>query len=101
MSRARLKILSIGLVSCILLVSAVLYTQVAQHTMHHAHHKAATHGSPLCAWMCAAGEIHQGFILDPTQTLILLGAADSLTPTTAPIALPLEHSSRGPPNPLA
>jgi hypothetical protein len=31
--------------------------QAAEHAGHHAQHQAATHGTLLCSWMCAAGTV--------------------------------------------
>jgi hypothetical protein len=51
------KFFSILLVLCILAVSGLAQAQAAEHAGHHAQHKAATHGTLLCSWMCAAGTV--------------------------------------------
>ena len=48
-----------GLVACILFVGGIFASESAAHSLHHTHHKAATHASLICSWICAAGEILQ------------------------------------------
>jgi hypothetical protein len=57
MNHAALKCLSILLVLCVLSVGGLAQAQAAEHAGHHAHHQAATHGTLLCSWMCAAGTV--------------------------------------------
>ncbi len=51
------KFLSIALVLCILAVGGLAQAQAAEHAGHHSQHQAATHGTLLCSWMCAAGTV--------------------------------------------
>jgi hypothetical protein len=51
------KFLSILLVLCLLTVGGLAQAQSVEHAGHHAHHQAATHGTLLCSWMCAAGTV--------------------------------------------
>ena len=60
------KFLSISLVLCVLAVGGLAQAQAAEHAGHHAQHQAATHGTLLCSWMCAAGTV-----LDSEVVLIL------------------------------
>jgi hypothetical protein len=55
MNRTVLKFLSILLVLCVLSVGGLAQAQSVEHAGHHAQHQAATHGTLLCSWMCAAG----------------------------------------------
>ncbi|MFY4728252.1 hypothetical protein [Nitrospira sp. BLG_2] len=57
MSYAFRKFLSISLVLCILAIGGLAQAQAAEHAGHHAQHQAATHGTLLCSWMCAAGTV--------------------------------------------
>lgn len=59
MSRIGTRILAVGLALCLLILSAVMYPQTVAHAAHHAHHKAATHSTALCTWMCAAGQAQE------------------------------------------
>jgi hypothetical protein len=75
------KFLSISLVLAVLAVGGLAQAQAAEHAGHHAQHQAATHGTLLCSWMCAAGTV-----LDSEVVLI---QAERI-----PIALiPILHSS--------
>ncbi len=96
-----MKIVALGLVTCLLLISGGLYSQVAQHAMHHSQHQAATHGTTLCAWICAAGEVHNGFAFDLGGEIGLVAVLDSWIATSAPLLLSFERPSRAPPVPLA
>ncbi len=53
------------LVLCILVVGGLASTQSITHESHHAHHQKTTHGTVLCSWMCAAGQVLDS-IADPT-----------------------------------
>ena len=57
MSQAFRKFLSISLVLCVLAIGGLAQAQSAEHAGHHAQHQAATHGTLLCSWMCAAGTV--------------------------------------------
>jgi hypothetical protein len=37
--------------------------QSVEHAGHHAHHQAATHGTVLCSWMCAAGVVLESAVV--------------------------------------
>ena len=57
MNLAFRKFLAIALVACLLLIGGLAQVQAAEHAGHHAQHQAATHGTLLCSWMCAAGTV--------------------------------------------
>lgn len=57
MSHGILKVFSILLVLCVLSVGGFAQAESVEHAGHHAHHQAATHGTVLCSWMCAAGTV--------------------------------------------
>jgi hypothetical protein len=57
MNHTVLKFVSILLVLCVLSVGGLAQAQSVEHAGHHAHHQAATHGTVLCSWMCAAGTV--------------------------------------------
>lgn len=81
MNHPLLKFVSILLVLCVLSVGALAQAQSVEHAGHHAQHQAATHGTVLCSWMCAAGTL-------------LDSAAVSFQAELSPIALvTLPHST--------
>src|SRR5262245_61449097 len=51
------RFVSIILVLCVLSIGGVAQVHPAEHAGHHAQHQAATHGTVLCSWMCAAGTV--------------------------------------------
>jgi len=57
MNRTVLKFVSILLVLCVISIGGLAQAQMVEHAGHHAHHQAATHGTVLCSWMCAAGTV--------------------------------------------
>jgi hypothetical protein len=57
MNRTTLKFLSVLVVLCVLSIGGLAQAQSVEHAGHHAHHQAATHGTVLCSWMCAAGTV--------------------------------------------
>ena len=57
MNHTALKVLSILLILCVLSIGGLAQAQSVEHAGHHAHHQAATHGTVLCSWMCAAGTV--------------------------------------------
>jgi hypothetical protein len=74
------KFITIALVVCILLVGGLAQVQAAEHAGHHAQHQAATHGTLLCSWMCAAGTV-----LD-TEVVLIHSERSSVG------VIPLSHS---------
>jgi hypothetical protein len=44
----------------LVLLSGVVYPQLAAHAEQHAHHSATTHANALCSWLCAAGQTAEG-----------------------------------------
>ncbi|WP_447973574.1 hypothetical protein [Nitrospira sp. Kam-Ns4a] len=44
----------------LLSVGALAYGQMVQHAVQHAHHKAATHATAICSWVCSAGQVLEG-----------------------------------------
>ena len=57
MNHTALKYISILLVFCVLSMGGLAQAQSVEHAGHHAQHQAATHGTVLCSWMCAAGTV--------------------------------------------
>lgn len=98
MNHGLLKVLSILLVLCVLSVGGLAQAQSVEHAGHHAHHQAATHGTVLCSWMCAAGTV-----LDSPVILIQAERSPIATVPVAPsVDLSIEpchaSSSRAPPS---
>ncbi len=92
------RLFTISLILCILAVGGLAQAQAAEHAGHHAKHQAATHGTVLCSWMCAAGTV-----LDTEVVLIqAFRGPIALVPTLSSGNLLLQPSqicsSRAPPS---
>ena len=97
MKHTVLKFVSILLVLCVLSVGGLAQAQLVEHAGHHAHHQAATHGTVLCSWMCAAGQAGEAAtLLVPLEVIphefVEITSVDKV-PTICSIIL----ASRGPP----
>jgi hypothetical protein len=89
--------LAATLAGCLVLLLALVYPATVPHEFHHLHHGAATHGTVICSWLCAAGQGVEGnavpavYRLDPVDLLELLVALNSDEPSLFSV------SSRAPP----
>ena len=97
MKRLHHRVFVIALLACFLFVSGALAGQVVQHTFHHAHHKATTHANPLCTWMCASGQVLQGFEFGLKGIFFTLFLVEPRNAATIPVALAWSPPLRGPP----
>lgn len=97
MNHIVLKFVSILLVLCVLSVGGLAQAQSVEHAGHHAHHQAATHGTVLCSWMCAAGQAGEAAaVFVPLEVIphefVELASADQ-----APTVFSCLLATRGPP----
>jgi len=82
------QILVLPLVACLLLVPALASPAMVAHEAQHAHHKAATHSSALCSWLCGAGQGIETSSIQLDSVLQLLDlletyGVDEVLPATA------------------
>jgi hypothetical protein len=92
------KFLSIFIVLCVLAIGGIAQAQSAEHAGHHAQHQAATHGTVLCSWMCAAGTVIDSevvFLQTERHPVALVPLAYSSSTLPEPARL---RSSRAPPS---
>ena len=89
--------LALTLLICFLFVSSALSAQAAKHSTHHAQHKATTHSSNLCSWMCAAGQVLQSFNLEIREPSLSSLADDVTIPDSIKIVESQPTQSRAPP----
>jgi hypothetical protein len=98
LSRTTFKAVAVGLAVCLLLLSGLAYPQTVAHAGHHAEHKATTHATSLCSWMCAAGQVFEGTAvvfqveLNPGDVATSLIAGEPVRAGVSTV------SSRGPPS---
>ncbi len=98
MNHTILKFVSIFLVFCVLFVGGLAQAQSVEHAGHHAHHQAATHGTVLCSWMCAAGTVLDSAVVTfqaELSPIALLTLPQSAQPS---IELCQTSPSRAPPS---
>lgn len=86
-----------GVLACFLVMSGVVSSQAAAHSLHHVHHNAATHSTILCSLMCAAGHVVSGVepVFDAPLTILHALEVSSVDPVA--ITVPTLRFSRGPP----
>jgi hypothetical protein len=55
-------------------LSGIVYPQLSSHMGQHEHHKAATHATALCSWLCIAADAVEGVSvhLAPVEQVALL-----------------------------
>jgi hypothetical protein len=91
------QILVLPLVACLLLVPALGSSASVAHEAQHAHHKAATHSSALCSWLCGAGQGIETSSIQLDSTLQLLELLETYGVDEVFPALATPRFSRGPP----
>jgi hypothetical protein len=98
MLRAGTRLVAVGLVLCLLVLSGLMYPQTVAHAAHHAHHKAATHSTALCTWMCAAGQAQEHVSYNFQVEIEVVSAVDNFI-AQQPIELDfIAPTTRGPPS---
>jgi len=98
MSHSVLKFLSVLLVFCVLSVGGLAQAQAVEHAGHHAHHQAATHGTVLCSWICAAGTILDSAVVTFQAELSPIALTTLPHSTDPSIELCQTSPSRAPPS---
>jgi hypothetical protein len=97
MKHTVLKFVSILLVLCVLSVGGLAQAQLVEHAGHHAHHQAATHGTVLCSWMCAAGQAGEAATLVVPLEVIPHEFVEITSADQVPTIFSIILVSRGPP----
>lgn len=97
MTRPSRTLLILGVLACFLVMSGVVSSQAAAHSLHHIHHNAATHSTVLCSLMCAAGHVVSIAepVLDAPLTVLHALEVSIVDPVT--LTVPTLRFSRGPP----
>ncbi len=98
MNHTALKCISVLLVCCVLSVGGLAQAQAVEHAGHHAHHQAATHGTVLCSWMCAAGTVFDSAVVPFRAELSLIALHTPPNLAQLDPELCLSSSSRAPPS---
>lgn len=97
MTRSSRTALAIVVLACFLVMSGVVSSHAAAHSLHHVHHNAATHSTVLCSLMCAAGQVVSVGepVFDAPLTILHALEVSIVHPVT--LTVPAPHFSRGPP----
>ena len=90
--------LAILVAVCFLVAGGVLAGLAVEHEVHHAHHNGATHSTAVCAWMCAAGQVLQGYDVGPYGPSLTLFVVDPWSPSTTDALFVRASRSRAPPS---
>ena len=99
MSRIHTQRALVGLlVLSMLVVSGLASAQVITHEPHHAHHQAATHGTLLCSWMCAAGTVLDTAVVTFQAELSPIAFITLPNSAQPPLETCRTSSSRAPPS---
>ena len=97
MKHTVLKVVSILLVLCLLSVGGLAQAQSVEHAGHHAQHQAATHGTVLCSWMCAAGQAGEAATLPVPLEVVPHEFVELTSTDKVPTIFSNILASRGPP----
>jgi len=89
--------LAILLVLCLLVIGGLASSQSIPHESRHAHHGSATHGTVLCSWMCAAGQVLKGIDAPPLIERSPVAFSDPPILRFIPQVTSETTPSRGPP----
>ena len=97
MTRLSRTVLVLGVLACFVVMSGVVSSQAAAHSLHHVHHNAATHSTVLCSLMCAAGHVVNVAepVFDAPLTVLHAIEVSIVQPVT--LAVHTLRFSRGPP----
>ncbi len=97
MTRLSRTCLILGVLTCFVVVSGIVSSQAASHSLHHVHHNAATHSNILCSLMCATGHVVHAAepVLDSQINIVHVLETSNVRPIT--LIVPTFRFSRGPP----
>src|SRR5689334_7263372 len=85
------------LVLCLVLVNGFMAAPSVAHAEHHGAHKAGTHTTGMCAWLCAAGQGVESSSVDFDSTLQLVGLVGNVSTDPLFLLFSPDLFTRGPP----
>ncbi len=60
------RVITYAILGSLLLLNSMALPQVVMHSMHHDdRHSSATHNSPICFWVCTAGQMEDASDIPP------------------------------------
>ena len=99
--RFKSQIVALPLVLCLWLVPALASPATVVHETQHAHHKATTHASALCSWVCGAGQVLNLLDSDFVHVISLLTVVAITSTGWVDAVVAILLPSRGPPSLLS
>ncbi len=88
---------TIVVLGCLLSLNSVALPQVVMHSLHHDHHSSATHTSPICFWVCTAGQMEESANILQNPIAQIIHTLDTQLPSQ-PLGAPrAQQYARGPP----
>jgi len=78
-------------------LSGIVYPQLTAHMGQHQHHKAATHATALCSWLCISADAVEGTAvhLAPVDQVALVD--QDILESQVSVPLTVQPPSRAPP----
>jgi hypothetical protein len=78
-------------------LSGIVYPQLAAHMGQHAHHKAATHATALCSWLCISADVVEGASVDCAPVDHVALVEQEILESQVSVPLTVQPPSRAPP----
>lgn len=91
------QVMTLAVLGCLLLLNSVAFPQVVMHSIHHDHHSSSTHNSPICFWVCTAGQMEESTTILPIQITQIIDIIDPQLFSFHPTAAFSYQYARGPP----
>ena len=91
------QVVTLAVLGCLVLLNSAAFPQVVMHSMHHDHHSSSTHNSPICFWVCTAGQMEESTAILPTQITQFIDIIDPQLFSLHPTAAFSYQYARGPP----
>lgn len=86
-----------SLACCLVLVNVSMAAPSVSHAEHHGAHKAGTHATGICAWLCAAGQEVESSSVTFDSMLQLVGLTRTVSADPFFLLFSPDLFSRGPP----
>jgi hypothetical protein len=97
MKRRIRHIVVVGFALWLVALSGIVYPQLTAHIAQHEHHKAATHATALCSWLCIAADAVEGTRIDLTPVQYVTVLEQALPVTEFHLPHGSQPPSRAPP----
>ena len=78
-------------------LSGIVYPQLTSHMAQHEHHKAATHATALCSWLCIAADAVEGASVHLAPAEQIAFVVQDLLKSQISAPLTVQPPSRAPP----